>query len=450
MPAWTGVTRVSATEDVPNFELLPALRDAGMSADHALATVVRQAGKLRQFVAATDNEGSRGEPVKIDRDRVTFSNLAGVIRVGPGIEVDLAPKFLSHIEPDWREDFIAIASVTGEGMILAGQNVSATVSHVHDLASLIGHVFAEEFFAHRRTPLRVYQRRRWRDHALDGELDIDEALVPDPDGLPQRAFQRDLRNPFNALLAHAATLLLTEVRHPLVRSRLADVVKALGPQGPPPSHLTPVPSRHRRWAPLIELAQQVVAGFEISLRKGSAAAPGFLLRSWQAWEQLINRSLRDAFEPGAVSAKRSYLWGRRGAAEINVRPDLSITGTATTGILDAKYKGRAEEVQAAVGQADLMEAAAFMAASSYERIALLYPRTAASGARWATGKCRVFDRADLQDSRVVLGVEVEVRGFGSQGGRRLFTDNLTQGVIFALSAPIHELRPGRMSQGAVH
>ena len=96
----------------------------------------------------------------------------------------MAPKFLSDSEWDWREDFIAIASVTGEGTILAGQNVSATVSNVHDLASLIGHVFAEEFFAHRRTPLRVYQRRRWREVALDGDLDVDEALVPDPDGLP--------------------------------------------------------------------------------------------------------------------------------------------------------------------------------------------------------------------------------------------------------------------------
>jgi 5-methylcytosine-specific restriction enzyme subunit McrC len=447
MPA---VIRVSVTEDVPNSELLPALRGAGMSADHALATVVRQAGKLRQFAAATDAEGTRGEPVRIDRDRVTFSNLAGVIRVGPGIEVDLAPKFLGDAEPDWREDFIAIASVTGEGMILAGQNVSATVSHVHDLASLIGHVFGEEFFAHRRTPLRIYQRRRWRDYALDGDLDIDEALVPDPDGLPQRAIQRDLRNPFNALLAHAATLLLTDVRHPLVRTRLAAVVKALGPQGPPPSHLPPVPSRHRRWAPLIELARQVAAGFEISLREGSTAAPGFLLRSWQAWEQLINRALRDAFGPGAVSAKRPYLWGRRGAAEINVRPDVSFTGTATSGILDAKYKGRAEEVQAAVGHADLMEAAAFMAASSRERIALIYPRTAAGGSRWAAGTCRVFDRADLHGGRVVLGVEVEVRGFGARGGRRMFTDKLAEGVIFTLSAPIDEIRPGRMPPGTVY
>ena len=221
-------------------------------------------------------------------------------------------------------------------------------------------------------------------------------------------------------------------------------MSTLGPQGRAPHALRPVPSRHRRWAPLIELAQQVVAGFEISLREGITAAPGFLLRSWQAWEQLINRTLRQAFGPAAVAPKDSYLWGKRGASEIRVRPNVSIRDHEVVGILDAKYKGRAEDVQRVVRQADLMEAAAFMATSAQQRIALLYPRTAASGARWQVGICRVFDRADLHGDRVVLGVEIEVRGYGRQDGRRLFTENLGSGVLSVLSAPLNDLYSGRM------
>lgn len=436
MATKSGIIRVTATEDVPNTKLLPALRDAGMSDDHAIATVVGQASRLRHYAGKAESDA-----VKVDRNKVTFSNLAGVVRLGRGIEVDLAPKFLSDADDDWREDFIAIASVTGEGRILAG-HVSATLAHVNDLASLIGHVFAEEFFAHRRTPLRVYQHRRWRDFSLDGDLEIDDALVPDPDGLPQRAIVRDLHNPFNALIKRAATLLLAEVRHPVVRTRLASVSGILGQQHPAPRHLPTLPSRHRRWQPLLDLAKQVVDGFEVSLRDGSTRAPGFLLRCWQAWERLLYLALRDAFGPAAVTPKEAYLWGRRGTAKIHVTPDLSI-GTTATGIIDAKYKGRGDERQTAVSQSDLMEAAAFMAASGHDRIMLLYPRTAAGGPRWTTGEGSIFDRADLFDGKTVIGAEVEVRGYGGRGGRQLFTANLARGVTALLDDPTETLQPGR-------
>ena len=430
----TTAVRVEATEDQPNVDLIPALEAAGMSADKAVATMVAHASRLRRQVSE-----KKVDPVRVDRRTVTFSNLSGVVRLGAGIEIDLAPKFLSHEEDDWREDFIAIASATGEGRILAGENVTSTLRHVHDLASLIGHVFSEEFFAHRRTPLRVYRRRRWRDHALDGDLDFDELHVRDPDGLPQRAIIRDLQNPFNALLARAAELMLTEVRHPQVRARLTAMRHALGPQSLPPRHLPPIPSRHRRWAPLIDLAQQIIAGFEISLRTGDRAAPGFLLRSWQAWERLLYYGLRDGIGPDVVAFQPRYDWGKRGETKIKVKPDVSVA----VALIDAKYKGKAEDVQGIVGQADLMEAAAFMGASEQDRISLLYPRTAASGKRWEPGAGRVFDRADLTGDKTVLGVEIEIRGYGARGGHRAFSERLSTVVSTLVEDDLALLVPGR-------
>jgi 5-methylcytosine-specific restriction enzyme subunit McrC len=430
----TSAVRIAATEDQPTADLIPALEGIGMPTDKAVAALVSHAARLRRNLSDKDVD-----PVRVDRRSVTFSNLAGVVRLGPGIEIDLAPKFLSHQEPDWREDFIAIASITGEGRILAGENVTAEVRHVHDLASLLGHVFSEEFSANRRTPLRVYQRRRWRDHGLDGELDFDELHVQDPEGLPQRAILRDSMNPFNALLARATELLLMDVRHPQVRARLTAMRSALGAQRQPLAHLPPIPSRHRRWAPLLDLAQHVVEGFEISLRAGDRGAPGFVIRSWQAWERLLYLALRNSSTLEVVEFKPKYTWGARGSTPIKVTPDLSYA----VGILDAKYKGKAEDVQGLVNQSDLMEAAAFMAASKQDRISLLYPRTAASGPRWELGTGRIFDRAELTGGKTVLGVEIEVRGYGARGGYRSFAERLSAAVAALVEGPLDLLVPGR-------
>ena len=427
--------RKAVTEHRPSDEVLPALAAAGVDLDRAEALLARLSNSLRrQFNLRRDDS-----PIAVDHDNgtVTISNLAGVLRLAPGIELDVAPKFLGEEYDDWRTDFLAIANLTGDGRILPGGRVSAALGDPTDLASLIGRTFVAEYLENQRVPLRVYNTRRWRSDELEGELDLDGLTEIGAAGIPQIAISLDRANPFTAVIARAARLLLSEVRDPAVRNQLARIHDQLPKGLATPRRLPRLPSRHRRWAPLVELSQRVIEGFDVSLQPDQLLAPGFLVRTWQAWERLTFVALRTELGDSRVSAQQEIPWAMRGGDAVCVRPDVIVDLDAQPKPLDAKYKTRLDRRSRRITQEDLMESSAFMEACGHDRILLLYPRPADEPAA-ACGSCSEFDRVEI-GTRTVIALQVEVRGIGKPGGYRGFARELAKGVVHAdpaLAAPV--------------
>ena len=416
--------RIEVTEFIPSPEVLPRLQEAGYDLDHAIAVLTRLAGTLRRHFKLEEDE----TPIALVPDGVKIMNLAGVLRLAPGVDIDLAPKFLGHTYEGWREDWLAIANLTGHGRILSSHLVIGTYGQSSDLASLIGRTFVAEFMASERRPLRIYQRRSWTEWVIDGELDVEHLITPGLDGLPQTAVALDRVNLFNAMIRAAAGALLREVRDPVVRNQIARIHEAIPPQGRPPMRPPRIPSRHRRWAPLLELSRQILDGFDVTLRHppgtDDAQAPGLIVRTWQAWERLTFVALRRTWGDERVHAQQQHPWAVRGTQALTVRPDISVAGAPVTAPLDAKYKTRLDRGRRAIAQTDLTEASAFMDACGSDSIVLLYPRLAERGSGpTPCGSCFEFDRVQI-GPKTVIGVEVEVRGIGTQGGYKAFSETL--------------------------
>jgi 5-methylcytosine-specific restriction enzyme subunit McrC len=430
-----GPRRVAATEYQPSREILAALRASGLDRAQAVEAMARAAGRIQRSMGLDEAMA----PITIDpeTDSVKVGNLAGVLRIAPAVEVDLAPKFLGEDHPGWREDLLAIANVTGEGGILAGDPVGARYGEARDFASLVGRVFLEQYWANRRHPLRVYQPRRWRDWSLDGDLDFSQfPLVVDEDGLPQQAMVLDRSNAFASVIRAAAEVLAREVLDPDVRRELERALVTMPPAGPIQRPLKPIPARHRRWASLVELAERVVDGFDVALDPDTLRAPGFVVRTWQAWERLVFVALRQEFGYARVAFQRAYTLGRRIAADgsvsrARVTPDVSVDVDRSEPLLvDAKYKIGSPPGGLRVSGTDLQEANAFLEAAGAREITLLYPRTASAGPADPVGRCRLVERVELPRDRVIRAFEVEVRGIGARGGVRRFARELVASAAF--------------------
>lgn len=429
-------TRHEATEYLPSTEILPALEVAGYSRDHAIATLTRLASSLKRELSLADET----EVISTEGGAVKIMNLAGVLRLAPGVEVDLAPKFLGHHHVGWREDWLAIANLTGQGRILPAADIASSYGRSSDLASLIGRSFVARYRQNEHRPLRLYRRHEWSDWVLTGEIDVESLTTLGPDGYSQTSVSLDRLNPFNAVLRAAATTLLGQVRDPTVRSQIARIRDHLPDQPISSTALPPVPSRHRRWAPLLQLSQQVLATYDVTLRPSSGVdvvAPGFLVRTWQAWERLVFVALRKSWGDQAARFQLPESWGRRRTSVVEVKPDVTITARDGKAPIDAKYKTRVDFGHRSIAQTDLMETVAFADACQSPGCVLLYPRLADPGGnQLECGACEVFDRVWVGDVEIV-GVEVEVRGIGAPGGYDSFSRQLASAVA--------DLHPGMPS-----
>lgn len=427
--------RVPVTEYIASTDVLSSLVAAGMTPLETTATLTRNSARLRRSLRLEEGDG----PILIDGEAVKVVNVAGVIRLAPGVELEVAPKFLGDSYDGWREDLLAISNYTQRGSI-SPRHVRARVGHTGDLASVIGRTFIDEFWRHYRKPLRLYRGQRWRDFTLDGELDIDLLDERSSDGLPQSAVVLDRRNPYNALLARAADVLVADVRDSTVRTQLLRVRALLGPQDQPSRVLRPVPPRHEPWADLVELSKRIVAGADLTLHHDRYEAPGFVVRTWEAWERLTFLALRRELGFTEVLPQQEHDWGfRQDGDAIRVTPNVTIPqGMGAPQLLDAKYKTRVDRNNQRISQSDLMEASAFMTACGAERIVLLYPRSATSVAPDPCGASAIFDVATVMPGQQVIAVAVEVRGFSARGAYRAFAQRLTTAVqkAFAVADPV--------------
>lgn len=385
---------------------------------------------------AASSLGLNYNPVSVDGKGARAIDFAGLIRLAPSVELEVAPKFLGLDEADsaWREDFFFLSTLSRHGRLLATERLSAAGGAPRDLSTLVARSITSMYDSRKRRPLRSYRRVKEADFFIDGDPDPVDLIFPSPDGFEQELTRFDRRNGWNADIVAAARELLPEVSEPSVVSALVRLIEDLSPQNTPSNRRKSIPARHRAWKPLHELSVDVLGGLGISYKQGNAHAPGYLVSTWRVWEDLLTLATRMGFGRSAVMPQKGFQLGTKTkistgkVSKLSVYPDcvLLADGSRPTMLLDAKYKGHVEKSQLRISEADIYEALAFSRATGCNLVVLAYPAQPNEPPR-PVGKCVVFERA-LVDEVHIVGIEIEGRFISRKGALRDFSANLAAGI----------------------
>jgi len=293
----------------------------------------------------------------------------------------------------------------------------------------------------RRRPIRAYRRLAHIGFALDGDFVPEELYAPSTDGFNQEVTTFTNRHLYNAVLRAAASKLATIVSDVGTRARLERVVQDL-PRLAPPTRLTDrrLPTRARSWQAAYDLAVNILRGFGGTFDPKTLVAPGYVVKTWQIWEDLVSLGLRLGFAAEELAVQPRYRLGYRRVAEmaspVNVTPDcvLSIdtAGARRRVVVDAKYKGNVAGSDRGVSSGDLYEAIAFSRATGSEDVVLIYPMTTGTRSEplGLVGSASEFARVEVDDTHV-RAIELGVRGIAKIGGRRQFASVLRSEILRA-------------------
>lgn len=391
---------------------------------------------LRAGSRVASSLGFSTNPITLDFSGTRAVDFAGIIRVSPSIELEVAPKFLgtSDGSTPWREDFFFLATISRHGRLLAGEHLSASSRAARDLPTLVARSLAAMYEARKRRPLRSYRRARVTDVFPDGDVDPVDLAQPTVEGFTQDVVRFDRENGWNADIRAAALALLPEVSEPSTVSKLVRLAEELSPQKPALGRRRPIPARHRAWTPLHELARDVLSGFGVSLSSGNAEAPGFVVSTWRLWEDLVTLGTRLGFGRSNVESQRGYILGEKVKAASGSSRDLSVfpdcvvmsDGARPSIVVDAKYKGRVERGNLRISESDVYESLAFARATGSACIALVYPASRDTPQQ-APGTCTLFEEVHVGATRI-YGIQAECRTVSRAGALRAFAKNLVSGV----------------------
>lgn len=380
-------------------------------------------------------------PISVDAKGTRAIDFAGLIRLAPSLELEVAPKFLGLDDTDaaWREDFFFLSTLSRHGRLLASERLSASGGTPRDLSTLVARSITSMYEARKRRPLRSYRRVREADFFIDGDPDPVDLIFPSPDGFEQELIRFDRRNGWNADIVAAAKELLPEVSDPSAAGALVRLIEDLSPQNAPANRRKPIPARHRAWKPLHELSIDVLGGLGLNYKQGQAHAPGYLVDTWRVWEDLLTVAARLGFGRNAVVPQRGYPLGTKtkistgAVSKLSVYPDCVIEpeGARPRMLLDAKYKGHVEKGQLRISEADIYEALAFSKATGCNLVVLAYPARPDADST-PVGSCTVFEKAKV-DAVQIVGIQIESRLISKTGALRRFASNMASGLLGAFS-----------------
>lgn len=378
-------------------------------------------------------------PIRVDAKGARAIDFAGLIRLAPSLELEVAPKFLGLDDTDaaWREDFFFLSTLSRHGRLLASEHLSASGGTPRDLSTLVARSITSMYEARKRRPLRSYRRVREADFFIDGDPDPVELIFPSPDGFEQELIRFDRKNSWNGDIVAAAKELLPEVSDPSAASSLVRLIEDLSPQNVTANRRSPIPARHRAWKPLHELSIDVLAGLGLNYKQGQAHAPGYLVNTWRVWEDLLTVAARLGFGRSAVVPQQGYPLGTKlrmntgAVSKLSVYPDcvIELDGTRPRMLLDAKYKGHVEKGKLRISEADIYEALAFSRATGCNLVALAYPALPGD-TQQPVGTCTIFEKA-MVDAVQIVGIQIEIRLISRTGALKLFAANMAAGVAAA-------------------
>lgn len=401
--------------------------------------------RLRELIQAAGERASatlqiQQNPLTISGDTVRGTDVAGLLRISPTIELEIIPKFLSVSSESWQEDFFLLALLSKHGSLLGADRLRALSAESGDLATLIGRALVEMYWDNHRRPIRTYRKQVVREFALDGDFDPEELISPGDEGYEQFTVQYTRNNHFNSAIYGAAGELMPLVRDPQLKASLNRVRQLLAPQASYHDAIKKrLPARSRSWRGTYDLAHDVQRGLGLNYGDGHSLAPGFIVDTWRVWEDLVTVALRSAFGGTVVTAQRPFTLGHRTRSSddgsvtltpVQVKPDVSILlkeEGKPPFLLDAKYKGRIEHGLQHVSEADTYEALAFMTASGYDKIILCYPKIDDGTEARALGEPKIIDAVQI-GSQSIIGVDIEISGISKKGGLRRFSQAFSKGV----------------------
>ena len=390
---------------------------------------------------AASSLGLKYNPISMDSKGVRAINFAGLIRLAPTLELEVAPKFLGLDDADaaWREDFFFLSTLSRHGRLLVSERLSASGGMPRDLSTLVARSITSMYETCKRRPLRSYRRVREAGFFIDGDPDPVDILFPSADGFEQELIRFERRNSWNADIVAAARELLPEVSNPSVASSLVRLIEDLSPQSALAHRRSPIPARHRAWKPLHELSVDVLGGLGINYKLGQASAPGYLVATWRVWEDLLTVAARLGFGHSAVVPQKGFNLGTKtkpgtgAVTKLSVYPDCVIEadGARPRIILDAKYKSHVERGKLRIAEADLYEALAFSRATGCSLVALAYPAQP-DHKPLAVGTCTVFEKI-LVDTVQIVGIQIETRKISKAGALREFSGTVAAGISAAFT-----------------
>lgn len=356
--------------------------------------------------------------------------VAGLLRLNASIELEVVPKFLHPSASSWRTDFFLLAVLVRTGHLLVHDEISAGTQDRGDLATLIARSLLNLHSENERRPIRSYRRSAITDFAIDGDVEWETLVLPDPEGFEVSRLELTRRNPYNATLAMAVATLIPEVSDADTQTQLRLLGRVLAPQAEPPALLPRLPVRHRGWQQEYDLARLVIEGWGINLDGGMFAGPGFLLSTWSAWQSLCEEMVRRALPDHRVIGQMGWILGYRGTQPVYATPDITpLTGSVAPILIDAKYKTRSGRTPS-MSAADVYESLAFLRASGAATIKLLYPALS-NLEQQSLGEWKRFDEVRVDDL-TITGYEVQIQGLSGAGG----FEQLVAGARAALTSSL--------------
>lgn len=394
-------------------------RRSGTTAEVAVASGISDAEVSLQVQELNDR---LRDQFQFDADPIDVSatggwradGIAGLVSLNERVELEIVPKFLSPTLPSWRMDFFVLAVLVQTGHLLAHDEIAADSTDRGAIATLIARSLLSMHEENQRRPIRGYRRRTVSDFSLDGDVDWESVMLPEPEGFRMANLELTKRNAFNAVLTAALEALIPDVSDADTQAQLEARVRGLQPQDRPPPVYPPLPPRFSGWGTCYELSQLVVGGLGLDLSSGRFTGPGFVVSTWQAWQELCEYIIRRANPGRHVAGQARLRLGTRGGRPVEVKPDITVDfGAGVSVLLDAKYKTRLGK-KPRITSADLYESLAFVRAAKTDHIPLLYP-SARSTDELPTGEWREFDRV-VVDNITIDAIEVQVQGLSARGG----------------------------------
>ena len=377
----------------------------------------------------------RSDPFAIEGECVATTGVAGVVQLLPGVELEIVPKCFTAEDPQWRDDFLLMATVTRHSRILRRNRVSASHrTRRDDLLTILASIFLDEMERLLRLPIREYRSSAWASFEIDGELEYGRLWEPSPEGFEQTGTTLTIDNDYMRTINAAAAFLASASIDRGVSSRLQRLVSlcsAPASFSPPPR----VPSRYARWQELYDLAKDVLAGHGMRLvPKGASRAPGFLLDTERCWEDLLALGLTGrGTEVRATVKPRLVLGvGYQGpeSQTEHATPDFVLYSDSLSEpiVVDAKYKGTSDHPIARIDRADLYEALGFLAAAGSSIAILLYPAGGSDSPAMETGSVTMFHKVQI-GTKQIIGAVVEMRGISRFGGMTEFSQRLGHDLL---------------------
>lgn len=423
------MTRISLIEYSSPINLSELNNSSTDVCDDELGELILKSGeRISKSLKLSSN------PFIIKDQTLRVTGVAGIVRVNPDFELEVAPKFLGldSVNSRWREDFFFLATLSKHGRLLNNDHLRAATGERGDLHTLVARTVADMYWNNYRRPLRTYTNKTFTSFAIDGEIDPESFIQPSPEGFEQSGITYSRENDYNAVLLAAAKQLLSQIRDPGTISQLERMVYSLSPQRQRKSFVRNrrLPNRSVRWQPLLELSMDVLNGFGLTLDPGKLWAPGYVLDTWRVWQDFLKVSMRLSFGSDQVQSQVSSLLGTKekfsngtliGKVHSRVRPDLIINDVQSNKpyfILDAKYKGNIKNERISISEQDLYESLAFSKATGCKNVLLAYP--ALSSIQTQLGEVKVFERQTIGDI-TIIGVEIETKGISLIGGLSRFS-----------------------------